>query len=63
MQSCTKQNSEERESVERQSELEPVTKQEVLFIVHENAHLPCTERESGQLRVSTASPVVQSGPT
>lgn len=45
MQSCTKQNSEERESVERQSELEPVTKQEVLFIAHENAHLPCTEEE------------------
>lgn len=45
MQSCTKQNSKERESVERQSGLEPVTKQEVLFIAHENAHLPCTEKE------------------
>ena len=49
MQSCTKQNkksSEERESVEKQSELEPVTKQEVLFIgSHENAHLPYTEKE------------------
>ena len=42
-------SSDERGSVKRQSELEPVTKQEVLFLgSQENAHLPVQKKEGSR---------------